>query len=103
MHITTKSGKKVYTPTDQEETEITRQAIEDGTLYTNEELAQFKPASEFPELQTALKPIGRPKSATTKTPISIRLSDEVVDYFKNTGKGWQTRMDEVLRDYVAHH
>jgi len=103
MHITTKSGKKVYTPTGQEETEITRQAIEDGTLHTNEELAQFKPASEFPELQTVLKPIGRPKAATTKTPISIRLSDEVVDYFKNTGKGWQTRMDEVLKDYVAHH
>jgi len=56
MHITTKSGKKVYTPTDQEETKITRQAIEDGTLHTNEELAQFKPASEFPELQTVLYP-----------------------------------------------
>jgi uncharacterized protein (DUF4415 family) len=39
----------------------------------------------------------------TKQPVSIRLSSEVVEYFKSTGKGWQTRMDEVLRDYVKTH
>lgn len=59
------------------------------------------------ELTTAefatLKPMGRPKSSTHKKPISIRLSPEVVNYFKDTGKGWQTRVDEVLKDYVAHH
>ncbi len=42
-----------------------------------------------------------------KTPIkqlvSIRLSPEVVEYFKSTGKGWQTRVDEVLRNYVKTH
>ena len=38
-----------------------------------------------------------------KQPVSIRLSPEVVEYFKSTGKGWQTRMDEVLRDYVKIH
>jgi uncharacterized protein (DUF4415 family) len=38
-----------------------------------------------------------------KQPVSIRLSPEVVEYFKSTGKGWQTRMDEVLREYVKTH
>jgi len=90
-------------PSDKEDEKITRQAIEDGTNHTDEELARFKPAAEFKELQSVLKAAGRPKSDTHKKPVSIRLSPEVVDYFKGTGKGWQTRMDEVLKDYVAHH
>lgn len=38
-----------------------------------------------------------------KVLLSVRYSAEVVDYFKATGEGWQVRMDEVLRDYVARH
>lgn len=37
----------------------------------------------------------------TKIPTNIRLSKEVSDYFKSTGKGWQTRINAVLQDYVA--
>nr|WP_236786692.1 BrnA antitoxin family protein [Allochromatium tepidum] len=44
---------------------------------------------------------GRPKADATKQPVSIRLSPEVVDYFKAEGPGWQTRIDAVLREYVA--
>jgi len=44
---------------------------------------------------------GRPKSANKKLLVSIRYSPEVVAYFKSTGEGWQTRMDTVLRRYVA--
>jgi uncharacterized protein (DUF4415 family) len=44
---------------------------------------------------------GRPKSANKKLLVSIRYSPEVVAYFKSTGEGWQTRMDSVLRMYVA--
>ena len=90
-------------PSDKEDKEITLQAIEDDTNHTDKELAGFKPAAEFKELQTVLKAAGRPKLDNHKKPVSIRLSPEVVDYFKGTGKGWQTRMDEVLKDYVAHH
>lgn len=46
---------------------------------------------------------GRPRSPHPKRPVSIRLSPEVVEYFRSTGKGWQTRIDEVLREYVASH
>nr|VFJ44239.1 MAG: BrnA antitoxin of type II toxin-antitoxin system [Candidatus Kentron sp. FM] len=35
------------------------------------------------------------------TPVSIRLSNEVVSYFRATGKGWQTRVDEVLEEWMA--
>ncbi|MCZ7466447.1 BrnA antitoxin family protein [Rhizobium rhizogenes] len=37
---------------------------------------------------------------TPKQSISIRLDQDVVDFFKSTGKGYQTRMNAVLRHYV---
>jgi len=46
---------------------------------------------------------GRPKSEHKKLLVSVRYSQEVVDFFKSTGEGWQSRMDVVLRQYVARH
>jgi len=43
---------------------------------------------------------GRPKSEHKKMLVSVRYSQEVVEYFKSTGDGWQSRMDGVLRKYV---
>ena len=44
---------------------------------------------------------GRPKSENKKLLVSVRYSQEVVEFFKSTGEGWQSRMDGVLRQYVA--
>ena len=46
---------------------------------------------------------GRPKSENKKRLVSVRYSQEVIEYFRSTGDGWQARMDEVLRKYVARH
>ncbi|MES2632692.1 MAG: BrnA antitoxin family protein [Pseudomonadota bacterium] len=46
---------------------------------------------------------GRPKSENKKLLVSVRYSPEVVAYFKSTGDGWQSKMDGVLRQYVARH
>jgi uncharacterized protein (DUF4415 family) len=46
---------------------------------------------------------GRPKSDNKKLLLSVRYSPEVVAYFKSTGEGWQSRMDEALREYVERH
>lgn len=35
-----------------------------------------------------------------KVPISIRLDAEVLDYFKEQGRGYQSRINAVLRAYV---
>ena len=43
---------------------------------------------------------GRPKSDNRKILVSVRYSQEVIDYFRSTGDGWQSRMDGVLRRYV---
>lgn len=44
---------------------------------------------------------GRPPLANRKRLVSIRYSPEVLDYFRATGEGWQSRMDGVLKEYVA--
>jgi uncharacterized protein (DUF4415 family) len=46
---------------------------------------------------------GRPKSANPKQLVSVRYSPEVLEYFKSTGEGWQSRMDGVLKQYVSRH
>ena len=89
-------------PSDKEDQEITRQAVEDGTHFNDAELNEFQPISALPALQKIAK-AGRPKSDAHKVPVSIRLSPEVIDYFKASGKGWQTRLDAILKDYVASH
>lgn len=47
--------------------------------------------------------VGRPVSEHPKERISIRLSPDVAAYFRSTGKGWQTRIDAALREWVDTH
>ena len=44
---------------------------------------------------------GLPKSSNPKLLVSVRYSPEVLEYFKSTGAGWQSRMDSVLKDHVS--
>ena len=46
---------------------------------------------------------GRPPAAKPKVSTTIRLSQEVLDHFKADGRGWQTRIDEVLREWIGKH
>ena len=44
-----------------------------------------------------------PQKKPRKTATAIRLSAEVTEFFKASGPGWQTRIDEALREYVKEH
>ena len=46
---------------------------------------------------------GRPTVATPKVSTTIRLSPDVIDHFRAGGRGWQTRIDEALRDWIQKH
>lgn len=66
--------------------------------------ADAKHAVSFHQLPTNLKTMikrrGRgAQKAPTKERISIRLSPEVVDHFRAMGSGWQTAMDNALREW----
>jgi uncharacterized protein (DUF4415 family) len=65
-----------------------------------------KPASEAlaPQALVAMKRTrGRPKADQTKVFTAIRLDADVLETFKATGKGWQTRMNAALRQFINEH
>ncbi len=45
---------------------------------------------------------GRPAVAVKRPTLNMRIDAEVLNAFKATGPGWQTRINAVLRDAVAH-
>jgi len=78
--------------------------------WTTADFAKARPASEvLPQIFGAkvakemLKPRGRPRAEHPKERINIRLSHEVVEYFKSAGEGWQTRIDSALRQFITEH
>ncbi len=72
----------------------------DAQPLTARQLRAMVPLRELRELR-ALR--GRPKSGNSKLLVSVRYSPEVLEYFKSTGDGWQSRMNGVLKQYVARH
>ena len=90
MQVVSKTGRTFDLPSAEEEAEMRRGIADDGS---DGELGDADLAR--------LRPPGRPKAAVPKQAVSLRLSPEVVTYFKATGPGWQTRLDAVLKDYVA--
>ena len=77
--------------------------------WTDADFAHARPAAEVLREQFGaeaaahlLKPKrGRPLKAARKRATNIRLSPEVLEYFRATGPGWQTRVDEVLKSHVG--
>ncbi|WP_295434879.1 BrnA antitoxin family protein [uncultured Thiodictyon sp.] len=95
MHVTSKSGRVFDLPSPEEEARIRAGIAADPDTYelTDEEMSELRPL---------VRP-GRPKAESTKTLISIRLSPDVLDFFKADGSGWQTRIDAALRDWIKTH
>jgi uncharacterized protein (DUF4415 family) len=46
---------------------------------------------------------GRPKIASPKRALTVRYDADIVETFKATGPGWQTRMNDALRDWLKTH
>ena len=45
---------------------------------------------------------GRPAVVVKRPTLNMRVDADVLDAFKATGPGWQTRINAALRDAVAH-
>lgn len=91
-YLTLHNGRKIKLNTPEEDAAIDAgiEADEDTYEPTDEE---FK----------SMRKVGRPKAAVTKERITIRLSPEVVEAFRATGKGWQSRLDAALKDWLKDH
>ena len=83
MYLTTKTGRKILLNTDEEEAAINAGIAADPDTFEVTG-AQFK------------KMRGRP-AGSNKTLVHIRLDNDLLERFKATGAGWQTRMNEALR------
>lgn len=72
--------------------------------HSEEDFKHFRPAAEAlpPSLLKKLGIRGTQKKPL-KERITIRLSREVVEQFRSTGPGWQTRLDDALTSWVKAH
>lgn len=72
--------------------------------------AQARPAHEvLPQLFTPalaaqmLRPLrGRPAKQQPKIQLTLRVDADVLQAFRAGGAGWQTRMNEALRDWLKN-
>lgn len=73
--------------------------VSDNPEWTEEELKTAKPFAEvFPEWAESIRRArGRPAVEAPKQVVSIRLDPDVIAKFKATGKGWQSRINDVLK------
>lgn len=79
-----KSSRRTWRDSD-DAPEITNRWIAGADLYRGKKLVRR----------------GRPPGTGTKTQTTVRISNEVLAFFRSTGPGWQTRMDEALKQFVA--
>jgi uncharacterized protein (DUF4415 family) len=93
MHLTTKSGRKILLNTPEEDAQITAAAMTDpdNLPLTDAELKKFKRGR------------GRPLGSGSKEQVTLRLDTQILERFRATGSGWQTRINDALMDWAKHH
>jgi uncharacterized protein (DUF4415 family) len=91
-HAKTTDNRRIQLNTAEEDAEI------DAGIAADEDT--FEPSDEQ---FRRMRKVGRPKADVTKSRITIRLSADVVDRFRASGPGWQTRMDAALKDWLKDH
>ena len=69
----------------------------DNPEWTKEDFARAKPLSAYPDLAAAMKKARGAQKAPTKKAVSIRLDADLVDRLRASGRGWQGRVNELLR------
>lgn len=88
-----KTGTIVPTPAEDATITTAAMADLDAVPFTDAEWEQVKPQVRR----------GRPLGSGTKTQVTLRLDVEVVEKFRATGDGWQTRINDALKSWVQSH
>jgi uncharacterized protein (DUF4415 family) len=87
--VKTLSGRILRLPTDEEDARIRAGIAADPDTH------------EVSDTEFALmRRRGRPLGSGTKTQITLRIDTDIVEKFKASGEGWQTRINDVLRAHA---
>ncbi|MCZ2897315.1 BrnA antitoxin family protein [Burkholderia thailandensis] len=89
------SKRKIVMPTDEEDAAINRGIAADPDTFE-------VPAEDFAKMTRRGKR-GRPPLEAPKVQLTVRYDVDIVDAFKATGEGWQTRMNDALREWLKEH
>lgn len=67
-----------------------------------EDFARMRPAAEVlpPAAMAAFKRTRGPQKSPTKKQVTLRLDDDVLAHFKAQGAGWQSRINQALRQGI---
>jgi uncharacterized protein (DUF4415 family) len=88
-----KTGTLLPTPDDDAAITAAALADPDAVPFTDTEWEKAKPLARR----------GRPLGSGTKTQVTLRLDVDVVEKFRASGDGWQTRINEALKSWVQTH
>ena len=88
--IKTRSGREIILPTAEEDAAINAAALSDPDAQppSDAELARLRPAR------------GRPVVAVKRPMLSMRVDPDVLAHLRASGKGWQTKVNALLRQAV---
>jgi uncharacterized protein (DUF4415 family) len=92
--------RKIYRPTPEEDAEINRGiALDpDNPVWTAEDRARARPTSEvMPDLVDAWRRSRGKQKHPPKVHVSLRLDSELVETLRASGRGWQSRVNEMLK------
>jgi uncharacterized protein (DUF4415 family) len=71
---------------------------------TDEDFSSFRPAMDvIPEIVEAFERArGQrgPQKGPVKERVGLRLNKDVIDYFRHSGPGWQSRINDILAEFV---
>ena len=76
--------------------------------WTDADFKRARPVSDFPDLLEALnnaRARGQrgPQKSEVKDRIGLRLDHHIVEHFRATGPGWQSRINDILAEHVKKH
>lgn len=100
-----KNKKKILPISDEEEAAIQRGIAQDpaNPEWTEQDFKNARPFAEvFPELTESIRRArGRPALENPKKQVTLRLDSEVVAKYRASGRGWQSRINDILRKAVG--
>lgn len=79
---------------------------DDATEWSDAMIARAELAEGETVLRAATGTVrgrGRPRTGSEKRQVSVRLDQDVLAGLRDTGPGWQGRMNAALREWLARH